>query len=252
MKARTRPRHLAIIMDGNGRWALERGLPRVEGHRVGADAVHRTVRACRELGLSHLTLYAFSEQNWRRPEEEVQALMRLLLEYVRKERAEILDNDIRLNTIGQVDRLPAFVRGPLRELMERSAGNRGMVLTLALSYGGREELVQAARRVAARVLRGELELDDVDEDTLASGLDTHDLPDPDLLIRTSGEERISNFLLWQLAYTELYFTNVPWPEFDRPHLLAAFEHFAQRERRFGLTSAQVDDTAPEDREKPAC
>jgi len=234
-----RPRHVAIIMDGNGRWAVERGLPRVEGHRAGADAVHRTVKACRELGLSHLTLYAFSEQNWRRPDTEVQALMQLLLEYVRRERAEILDNDIRLNAIGQIDRLPAFVRGPLRELMERSAGNRGMVLTLALSYGGREELVAATRRVAERVARGELAPDDIDEAALAGHLDTHDLPDPDLLIRTSGEERISNFLLWQLAYTELHFTPVAWPEFDRTHLLEALDRFGARERRFGLTSAQL-------------
>jgi undecaprenyl diphosphate synthase len=251
------PRHLAIIMDGNGRWAEERGLPRVAGHRAGADAVDRVTTACRELGIGYLTLYAFSEQNWARPPEEVGALMQLLLEYVQKERAQILDNNIRLSAIGEIDRLPLFVRGPLRELMDRSAANTGMVLTLALSYGGREELVRAARHIARRVERGELRADEVDADTVTAGLYTTDLPDPDLLIRTSGEERVSNFLLWQLAYAELHFSPVRWPDFDRAELARALAQYAARERRFGLTSAQVatgtprhGQTAPKETARP--
>ncbi len=226
-------------MDGNGRWAEERGLPRVAGHRAGAEAVDRTVTACRELGIGYLTLYAFSEQNWARPPEEVGALMQLLLEYVQKERTQLLDNNIRLNAIGEVDRLPIFVRGPLRELMDRTAANTGMTLTLALSYGGREELVRAARKLAERVERGELHAADVDAESLADGLYTAGLPDPDLLVRTSGEERISNFLLWQLAYAELYFCPVRWPDFDRARLMDALSAFGGRERRFGLTSSQL-------------
>ncbi len=233
------PRHVAIIMDGNGRWAEERGLPRVAGHRAGAETVDRITTACRELGIGYLTLYAFSEQNWARPPEEVGALMQLLLDYVQKERAQILDNNIRLSTIGETDRLPLFVRGPLRELMDKSANNTGMVLTLALSYGGREEIVRAARRLAERALRGELTPGEIDADTFASGLFTAGMPDPDLLIRTSGEERVSNFLLWQVAYTELFFSPVRWPDFDRDHLLRALAHYEARERRFGLTSSQL-------------
>jgi undecaprenyl diphosphate synthase len=235
----TLPRHIAIIMDGNGRWACNQGLPRVEGHRAGAKAVHRTVRACRELGIEALTLYAFSEQNWARPEPEVEALMHLLLEYVRAEREEILGNDIRLSAIGDLARLPPFVREPLFALMEESAGNQGMVLTLALSYGGREEIVRAARRVAREAAAGRLDPDDIDEAAFAAGLDTAGLPDPDLLIRTSGEVRVSNFLLWQIAYAELWFTDDTWPEFDRARLDEAIEWYRGRQRRFGRTGEQV-------------
>jgi undecaprenyl diphosphate synthase len=227
-------------MDGNGRWAARHGLPRLEGHRAGAKAVHRTVRACRELGLEALTLYAFSEQNWARPEPEVEALMALLLEYVRSEREEILGNSIRLSAIGDLERLPDFVREPLRELMAASADNRGMVLTLALSYGGREELVRSARRLAREVAAGRLAPEDVDEAVIAAGLDTAGLPDPDLVIRTSGELRVSNFLLWQIAYAELWFTDATWPEFDRFHLDEALADYRRRQRRFGRTGEQVE------------
>ncbi len=233
------PRHIAIIMDGNGRWACNQGLPRVEGHRAGAKAVHRTVRACREIGIEALTLYAFSEQNWARPEPEVEALMHLLLEYVRTERQEILGNDIRLTAIGDLERLPPFVREPLFALMEESASNQGMVLTLALSYGGREEILRAARALAREAAAGRLDPADIDEAAFAAGLDTAGLPDPDLLIRTSGELRVSNFLLWQIAYAELWFTEDTWPEFDRAHLDLAIECYRQRQRRFGRTGEQV-------------
>lgn len=233
------PRHVAIIMDGNGRWAEERGLPRVAGHREGARAVNRTVRACRELGVEVLTLYAFSEQNWARPEDEVGALMQLLHDYVHEERFEILDNAIRLTTIGDVARLPAFVRIPLEALKAESAKNRGMTLALALSYGGREELVRSVRRLAHRVAAGELAPDAIDADAIEGGLYTAGWPAPDLMIRTSGEVRLSNFLLWQAAYAELYFTPVPWPEFERADLEEAFASFAARQRRFGLTGAQA-------------
>ena len=234
-----RPRHVAIIMDGNGRWATQRGLPRLAGHRAGAEAVNRVVRACREIGIEHLTLYAFSEQNWRRPTGEVNGLMQLLLDYVRGQRREILDNDIRLTTIGHTERLPAFVRLPLRELMRASAKNKGMELTLALSYGAREEMAEAARAVARKIASGELQPEDVDEDCFEAHLSTAGKPDPDLIIRTSGEERLSNFMLWQAAYAELYFTNIPWPDFDRAHLEEALEIYQRRQRRFGLTGEQI-------------
>ena len=240
------PRHIAIIMDGNGRWAEERGLPRVAGHRAGADAVDRITTTCREMGVAYLTLYAFSEQNWSRPAEEVGALMQLLLEFVQKERPQILGNNIRLNAIGRTERLPLFVRAPLFELMEKSAANTGMVLTLALSYGGREEIVRAARILAERVVRGELGVGEIDSETFASGLFTAGMPDPDLLIRTSGEERVSNFLLWQMAYAELFFSSARWPDFDREQLLRALAHYAARERRFGLTSSQLAAAAGSD------
>jgi undecaprenyl diphosphate synthase len=237
------PRHVAIIMDGNGRWAQGRGLPRVEGHREGARAVNRTVTACRELGVEYLTLYAFSEQNWARPDDEVGALMQLLSEYVHDERSQILDNRIRLTAIGDLDRLPDYVRGPLRALAQESADNSGMTLALALSYGGREELVRATQQVARRVAAGELKPDDICAADLDAGLYTAGWPSPDLLIRTSGELRLSNFLLWQCAYAELFFTPIAWPEFQRHHLEEAFAQFARRQRRFGLTGEQLD---PED------
>ncbi|MCB9729874.1 MAG: di-trans,poly-cis-decaprenylcistransferase [Deltaproteobacteria bacterium] len=228
------PRHLAMIMDGNGRWAQARGLPRVAGHRVGADTVRAMVRACRRLGIEALTLYAFSAQNWKRPPDEVKALMELLLEYVEGERAEILDNDIRFNCIGELGKLPRFVREPLEELCRVSSGNRSMVLTLALSYGGREEICAAARRIAEEAAAGTLAPDAVDEAAIESRLWTHDLPgEVDLLIRTSGEQRISNFLLWQLAYAELWFTDTPWPELGTDQLFEALRAFGDRERRFG-------------------
>jgi len=241
--ARPLPRHVGIIMDGNGRWADLRGQPRLEGHRKGSDAVRATTRAARKLGLEALTLYAFSSQNWERPPGEVEGLMDLLRDYLKSERAEILDNGIRLNAIGQLDRLPARVREPLEELRAASAHNRKMVLTLALSYGGREELVQAAQRIAADVQRGALALDAIDAAALEARLWTHDLPPLELVVRTSGEVRLSNFLLWQVAYAELHLTDTLWPDFGETQLLVALEDFQRRERRFGKTSAQLRKSA---------
>ena len=226
-------------MDGNGRWAEERGLPRLEGHRVGADSVRDITRACRQRGIKALTLYAFSSQNWARPADEVRGLMDLLEDYLHKERSEILDNQIRLNAIGDLHLLPSRVTDPLSALRADSAHHQEMVLTLALSYGGRESLVRAARRIAEAARTGQLAPDAIDEAALTAALPTHDLPPVDLLIRTSGEQRISNFLLWELAYAELMFVDTPWPEFRRAHLQACLDGFGQRERRFGQTSAQL-------------
>jgi undecaprenyl diphosphate synthase len=233
------PRHVAIIMDGNGRWAQEHGLPRVEGHRQGAKAVREVVRAAREIGLRALTLYAFSAQNWQRPVEEVATLMQLLRDYVIEERDEIMDNDIRLVAIGEVDRLPPFAKEPLDALMHDSAGNRGMTLCLALSYGGRESLIAAARELAQSVADGRLKLDEITEDKLTGSLQTGGLPQLDLLVRTSGEERLSNFLLWEAAYAELYFTETYWPAFGKTELYLALESYRTRERRFGRTREQI-------------
>ncbi|MBE7452396.1 MAG: di-trans,poly-cis-decaprenylcistransferase [Kofleriaceae bacterium] len=233
------PRHVGIIMDGNGRWAQLRGQPRIEGHRVGADSVRDVTRAARQVGLEALTLYAFSSQNWARPADEVAALMQLLRDYLVDERPEIMDNQIRLHAIGDLDRLPALVREPLDALCRDSAGHTGMTLTLALSYGGRESLARAARTLAARVVAGELAIDAIDVDALGQALPTGGLPPLDLLIRTSGEQRISNFMLWELAYAELVFVDVLWPDFRRNDLFRCLDAYAGRERRFGLTSAQL-------------
>jgi undecaprenyl diphosphate synthase len=239
VQERPLPRHVGIIMDGNGRWAEMRGLPRLAGHREGSDSVREITRCARRLGVKALTLYAFSSQNWARPAEEVAGLMDLLREYLESERSEIMENGIRLNAIGEVERLPRFVRDPLERLQAESAGNTGMVLTLALSYGGREELLQAARRVADAASKGQLSLETLDAKGFESFLWTHDLPPVDLVVRTSGEHRISNFLLWQLAYAELSFSELPWPEFRSEAFLRCLAQYQQRERRFGLTSAQV-------------
>lgn len=236
-----RLRHLGIIMDGNGRWASRRGQPRTAGHRRGADVVSAMVRGCRERGLEVLTLYAFSAQNWDRPDPEVAELMQLLYDYVLRERDEIMSNGIRLKAIGDVERLPDFVRGPLRALEAESADNQGMILSLALSYGSREEMVRATRLVGERVARGELDPATIDESTLAGMLYTTGWPDPDMIIRTGGECRLSNFLLWQAAYAELYFTPVAWPEFTLEDLDRAIAWFADRQRRFGRTGQQIED-----------
>ena len=222
-------------MDGNGRWARRRGLPRIEGHKQGAESVRDVVRAARQRGLECLTLYAFSSQNWNRPPDEVRALMELLRDYLIDERAEIMDNDIRLTAIGRVDRLPDLVKDPLDALARDSAGNKSMILCLALSYGGRESIVDAARAA----LQSGVAPEALDEATFSSFLPTRGLPPLDLLIRTSGEQRISNFLLWEAAYAELYYTDTLWPDFRRGELYAALESYAKRERRFGLTSEQV-------------
>ena len=229
------PRHVAIIMDGNGRWATQQKLPRIEGHRRGADSVRDVVRAARQTGIEALTLYAFSSQNWQRPPDEVKALMELLRDYLVGEHDEIMDNGIRLVSMGDIDRLPSLVRNPLDALTAESAGNRDMVLNLALSYGGREAIVAACR---AAMLAG-IAPEKLDPERLAAFLPTRNLPPLDLLIRTSGEQRISNFLLWESAYAELYFTPTLWPDFRRQHLFEALDAYAARERRFGLTSEQL-------------
>jgi len=233
------PRHLAIIMDGNGRWAEQRGLPRIIGHHRGVEVVKTVVRECRSLGLGYLTLYAFSSENWGRPVDEVNALMGLLCRYLESELEEMLERGLRLQVIGEIGRLPCEARNILEQAMARTSANDGMVLTLALSYGSRDEMVRAVRSLAAEVAAGRCLPDAIDEKMLASYLDTRSLPDPDLLIRTSGEMRISNFLLWQLAYTELYFTEVLWPDFDAAELHRALDEYAGRQRRFGLTGAQA-------------
>jgi undecaprenyl diphosphate synthase len=233
------PRHVAIIMDGNGRWAQRRGLPRIEGHRRGAVAVRDVVRAAREVELRALTLYAFSSQNWQRPPEEVGMLMQLLRDYVIEERDELMDNGIRLIAIGDVDRLPDFVKDPLETLMRDSAGNRSMTLCLALSYGGRESIVSTARALCELAARGVLKPDEVTEDRFSTALQTGGLPQLDLLVRTSGEERLSNFLLWEAAYAELYFTETFWPDFGKEELYMALDSYRRRERRFGRTREQI-------------
>ncbi len=233
------PAHVAIIMDGNGRWAKHRGLPRIMGHRQGVKTVHSIVRLSRELGISILTLYVFSQENWRRPKTEVNALMDLLYKNLKDELDEMLGNQISLRAIGQLERLPTRVRTCLEDTIKRTSENRGMILNLALSYGGRAEMVMAARHIAEKCLSGTLNPADIDEDEFASNLYTADLPDPDLIIRTSGEYRLSNFLLFQAAYSELYVTPALWPDFDREEFLKALFEYQKRERRFGLASEQL-------------
>ena len=233
------PRHVAIIMDGNGRWAQDRGLPRIEGHRRGANAVSEVVRSARQIGVKALTLYAFSLQNWLRPPDEVTMLMRLLREYIIGERAEIMDNSIRLVTIGDLGRLPGLVRESLDDLVRDSAGNQAMTLCLALSYGGRESIVATTRALCEAVKQGTLSPGDITEESFQSAMQTAGLPQLDLLIRTSGEVRLSNFLLWESAYTELYFTDTRWPEFGRDEFMRALESYRGRERRFGRTREQL-------------
>ena len=239
MLERTLPRHVGIIMDGNGRWAQSHGRPRLDGHRAGAESVRDITRAARQLGIEALTLYAFSSQNWARPVEEVTGLMQLLRDFLIDERAEILENAIRLEAIGDIERLPPLVKEPLDELRGVSAGNTGMTLTLALSYGGRESIARAVRAAVTDAIAGTLRPEDLDVDRFTGYLPTAALPPLDLLIRTSGEQRISNFLLWEIAYAELIFVDVQWPEFRREHLHRCLEEYAARERRFGLTSAQL-------------
>ncbi len=234
------PRHVAIIMDGNGRWAENRGLPRLAGHAEGAKSVRQIVRASRKIGLEAITLYAFSAQNWARPGAEVVGLMNLLHDYILEERSEIMDNDIRLRAIGDIDRLPDFVRDPLDALCSDSAGNSKMTLTLALSYGGRESIAAAAKHLAQRVASGEMHAADIDVESFGMAMPTAHLPALDLLIRTSGEQRISNFLLWEAGYAELYFSDLLWPDFRREALDEALKEYQGRQRRFGLTGAQIE------------
>jgi undecaprenyl diphosphate synthase len=227
------PAHVAIIMDGNGRWAQKRSLSRLVGHEKGSEAVRRIVRTNRELGIPYLTLYAFSTENWDRPQEEVRALMSLLKKFLLSEKQELLDNGIRLNTIGQTDRLPEESRNALLDTMNATRHNTQMVLTLALSYGGRAEILKMVKTIAAEAKTGALEPDRITEETISSRLYTAGMPDPDLLIRTSGEMRISNFLLWQIAYAEIYITDTLWPDFDKDEYSKILKAYQQRDRRFG-------------------
>lgn len=233
------PRHLAIIMDGNGRWAKARLLPRIMGHRKGVQTVRLIVEECSKIGIGYLTLFAFSAENWSRPKTEVRSLMTLLKKYIRMEVPRMMRNNIRFNVIGNRIDLPEDVAVGLDDAMQVTAANSGMTLTLALSYGSRQELLQAAKAVAADICSGKLSPDVLSEDSFSQYLYTATLPDPDLLVRTSGEMRISNFLLWQLAYTELYFTEINWPDFSKDELHKALADYQQRERRFGLTSDQL-------------
>lgn len=236
------PAHIAIIMDGNGRWARQRSLPRVAGHKAGVDAVRETVETCARLGIGALTLYAFSVENWKRPRTEVETLWRLLRFYLHRELDLLQENKIRLNALGRIEALPAIVREDLEECCAKTAQNRGMRLNLAINYGGRAELVDAFNRILSNARRdGSLPVLDVDEDLISSALYTSDQPDPDLLIRTSGEMRVSNFLLWQIAYSELYVTETLWPDFRRAHLLQAVADYQRRDRRFGGLTAVDDD-----------
>ncbi len=236
-RSNTAPGHVAIIMDGNGRWAKARGLPRTAGHKKGVDAVRRTVEAARELGIGTLTIFSFSSENWRRPEEEISDLMGLLRFYLRSEVAELHRAGIRLRVIGDRNRLSDDINRLIDNAEGLTRDNRVMTLVVALSYGSRLEIVHAARRLAEDVVAGRLSPDAIDEDALSARLYTADIPDPDLIIRTSGEKRISNFLLWQAAYAELVFVNTLWPDFTKRDLEAAIEEFHRRERRFGATTA---------------
>ena len=229
----TLPRHVAIIMDGNGRWAKQRNLPRVEGHRVGAESVRAVIRTAGELGIKYLTLYAFSVENWNRPKDEVDTLMKYLAHYMKTEFAELNRNNVRLEVIGQIHRLPEFVQKQLKKTQEALSRNNGLTLIMALSYGGRTEIVDAIRNIATKVKRGELDPAEITEEVVADHLYTRKWPDPDVLIRTSGEMRVSNFLLWQISYAELVVTSTLWPDFRKAQFYEALEEYNRRHRRFG-------------------
>lgn len=227
------PRHVAIIMDGNGRWAQKRGLPRTMGHKAGVEAIREIVKACSNLGVEVLTVYAFSTENWRRPKEEVGVLMNLLTDYLRRELNELHENRVQIRMIGDMIQLPFEAQQELRNSMKKTQNNTGLILNLALNYGGRAELTSAVRRISEAALQGTLKPEDITEETIDKALFTSGLPDPDLLIRTSGEMRLSNFLLWQLAYTEIVVTDCLWPDFNPEALLEAIRAYQKRERRFG-------------------
>jgi undecaprenyl diphosphate synthase len=233
------PKHIAVIMDGNGRWAKQMGKPRVFGHKNGVQSVRDITETCAELGVEYLTLYAFSTENWSRPAFEVNALMTLLVETVRKEVKTLMDNDIRLAAIGDIDKLPSKTQKALLEGIDATKDNKRMTLVLALNYSARWEIRKAVQILAERVKSGEMSSDQINDEVISKHLSTAHIPDPELLIRTSGEQRISNFLLWQIAYAELYFTDVFWPEFGKDHLYQAILNFQNRERRFGKTSEQI-------------
>jgi undecaprenyl diphosphate synthase len=233
------PRHVAIIMDGNGRWAQSKKKPRLFGHKAGADSVRDIVAASREIGIEVLTLYAFSSENWKRPSQEVSGLMSILKRYLEAELPHMQKNDIRLLSIGDRSRLPDQVRSSLEEAIAATSGNSKLILNLALSYGGRDEIVRAVRHLASQCLAGERSVASIDDTLISEHLDTAGLPDPDLLIRTGGEARLSNFLLWQLSYAEIYFTDIMWPDFRKDVFFQALADYQSRERRFGRTGEQV-------------
>jgi undecaprenyl diphosphate synthase len=227
------PAHVAIIMDGNGRWARQRHLPRIEGHREGAESVRTIVRAAGEAGIKYLTLYAFSVENWSRPKDEVDTLMKYLARYLKSEVSDLMRNNVRLEVIGQIYRLPEFVQEQLAKTRAALSRNNGLTAVLALSYGGRQEIVEAVRDIATKVQRGKLEAAEINEQVISQHLYTKNIPDPDLLLRTSGEMRVSNFLLWQISYAELVVTPTLWPDFRKPQFFEALEEYARRHRRFG-------------------
>jgi undecaprenyl diphosphate synthase len=233
------PRHVAIIMDGNGRWAQKRKQPRLFGHKAGAQSVQNIVETCREIGIKYLTLYAFSSENWRRPEQEVNGLMTILKNYLESELPRMQKNDIRLMSIGDRQKLPLAVRESLEKVIKATSGNSKLTLNLALSYGGRDEIVRAVRAISTRCLLGEITPEQVSDQTISENLDTCCMPDPDLLIRTGGEARLSNFLLWQVSYAEIYFTETMWPDFRKEVFLQALLEYQSRERRFGRTGEQL-------------
>ncbi len=229
------PKHVAIIMDGNGRWAKKKAMNRIRGHEEGAGSVRNIVKVSREIGIPWLTLYAFSEENWKRPKYEVEALMKLLSRFLKGELDEMLNNGIRFQTIGRIDKLPKYVQDRVQKTVEKTSRNKGMVLTLALSYGSRQEVSDAIQKIAKRIESGDLTSEKITEQIISDSLYTGGMPDPDLLIRTSAEYRLSNFLLWQMAYTEFYFTPTLWPEFRKDEYLEDIEEYQKRERRFGAT-----------------
>ncbi len=230
------PDHIAIIMDGNGRWATRRSMNRLKGHEQGAKAVREAVKGCRELGIPYLTLFAFSSENWKRPQEEVNHLMGLFKFFIKRELKELKKNGVKVNFIGHINKLPSDVQGLVQHALEETCENSDLVLTIALSYGGQSEIVDAAKKLALKVKTGELEPEDISEEKFASSLDTAGMPDPDLIIRTSGEKRLSNFLLWQCAYAELVFQDVLWPDFKKANLEQALEEYYSRCRRYGAVS----------------
>ena len=236
------PKHIAIIMDGNGRWAKAHSLPRIAGHKEGIVSVRAITKICGDIGVKHLSLYTFSSENWRRPKNEVKALMRLLLLTIRREIKDLNKNNVRLTTIGNMGDLPDDARKGMEEGLKITEKNSGLNLILALSYGGRQEILKMVQSIARKALNGEIEPEKISEDNIVNELDTAKIPDPDLLIRTGGELRISNFLLWQIAYSEIYVTDIYWPEFREKELLDAVAEFQARERRFGHISEQLDET----------
>ena len=233
------PKHVAIIMDGNGRWAKQRGLMRSIGHENGVTTVRQITEIASELGIGYLTLYTFSTENWNRPQQEVDALMNLIVVSIEQQTPDLIKNNVRLTTIGDMGRMPAFARERLNKCMDDTSHCTGLVLCLALSYSSRWEIVEACKTIAARVANGQVNADDIDAEMVSEALATHNMPDPDLLIRTAGDERISNFLLWQIAYSELYFTDKFWPDFTKEDFCEAIVDYQGRERRFGKTSEQV-------------